>query len=125
MSQNNLIEIFPSVANNQEDCCQEGGASENCYDDSYDFYEESLDLKEELSVYIDENVDIHLYNYNLLMDRIIAKKKLTNLIHDRGFESITGDHVLQLVTPAVVVNGNLISFATKPQMELVLQQFNH
>ncbi|MDP5276629.1 ArsD-related vicinal cysteine protein VcpD [Chengkuizengella axinellae] len=124
MSQMNLIEIFPSILNNQEDCCAEE-SSENCCDDSYDFYEESLDLKEELSEYINENVNIHLYNYNLLMDRIIAKKKLTDLIQKRGFVNISGEHVLKYVTPAVVVNGDLISFSTKPQMELVLKQFNH
>ncbi|MCV5434028.1 hypothetical protein OFN37_33490, partial [Escherichia coli] len=88
---------------------------EGCCEESNQFFEESLELKEQLKEHFDKLVNVHLYNYELSMDRVLAQKKLSQLIQERGFGNISEDSVLRYVTPAVVVNGTLVSFATKPQ----------
>jgi hypothetical protein len=125
MNKNDLIEIFPSVVTNQTDCCDsDNNSEEGCCEESNQFLKESLELKEQLKEHFDKLVNVHLYNYELSMDRVLAQKKLSQLIQERGFGNISEDSVLRYVTPAVVVNGTLVSFATKPQMESVLKVLN-
>ncbi|CAN2250077.1 ArsD-related vicinal cysteine protein VcpD [Bacillus vallismortis] len=123
MKTSDLIEIFPSISGAQ--CCElESGEDTDCCEDSQNFYEESLELKEQLKEYFDKSVNVHLYNYDISMDRVMAQKKLSELIKQRGFQHISEDTILKYVTPAVVVNGNLVSFATKPHLELVVKEFS-
>ncbi|WP_129703690.1 ArsD-related vicinal cysteine protein VcpD [Priestia megaterium] len=127
MKSSNLIEIFPSVPSVQGDCCDSDSnvdVESGCCEDSQNFYEESLELKEQLKEHFDKSVNVHLYNYDISMDRVMAQKKLSELIKKRGFQHISEDTILQYVTPAVVVNGNLVSFATKPHLELVVKEFS-
>ncbi|MGZ0879632.1 ArsD-related vicinal cysteine protein VcpD [Priestia megaterium] len=127
MKSSNLIEIFPSVPSFQGDCCDSDSNVEvesGCCEDSQNFYEESLELKEQLKEHFDKSVNVHLYNYDISMDRVMAQKKLSELIKQRGFQHISEDTILKYVTPAVVVNGNLVSFATKPHLELVVKEFS-
>ncbi|MCY8235356.1 ArsD-related vicinal cysteine protein VcpD [Priestia endophytica] len=127
MSTTNLIEIFPSVPNNQDDCCDTDSGVETesgCCEDSKNFYEESLELKEQLKEHFNKSVNVHLYNYDISMDRVMAKKKLSELIRKRGFKHIGEEDILKYATPAVVVNGNLVSFATKPYMETVIEKMS-
>ncbi|MFP7176066.1 ArsD-related vicinal cysteine protein VcpD [Priestia filamentosa] len=122
-----LIEIFPSVLGNQDECCDMDAEMEpgsSCCEDSENFYEESLELKERLKEHFDKAVNVHLYNYDISMDRVMAKKKLSELMRKRGFKHVSEDDILKYATPAVVVNGNLISFATKPQMETVVKEIS-
>ncbi|WP_195694657.1 ArsD-related vicinal cysteine protein VcpD [Priestia megaterium] len=127
MKSSDLIEIFPTLPNVQGDCCDTDSNLEvetDCCEDSQSFYEESLELKEQLKEHFDKSVNVHLYNYDISMDRVMAQKKLSELIKQRGFQHISEDTILKYVTPAVVVNGNLISFATKPHLELVIKEIN-
>lgn len=123
MKTSDLIEIFPSISGSQ--CCEpNSGEDTGCCEDSQNFYEESLELKEQLKEHFDKSVNVHLYNYDISMDRVMAQKKLSELIKQRGFEHISEDTILKYVTPAVVVNGSLVSFATKPHLELVVKEFS-
>ncbi|KNH22933.1 hypothetical protein ACS78_11135 [Priestia megaterium] len=127
MKSSDLIEIFPSIPSGQGDCCDTDSdlaTDTGCCEDSQNFYEESLELKDQLKEHFDKSVNVHLYNYDISMDRVMAQKKLSELIKKRGFEYISEDTILKYVTPAVVVNGNLVSFATKPHLELVIKEFN-
>ncbi|MBX4163344.1 ArsD-related vicinal cysteine protein VcpD [Priestia megaterium] len=123
MKTSDLIEIFPSISGAQ--CCEPNSDEDTgCCEDSQNFYEESLELKEQLKEHFDKSVNVHLYNYDISMDRVMAQKKLSALIKKRGFQHISEDTILKYVTPAVIVNGNLVSFATKPHLELVVKEFS-
>jgi hypothetical protein len=108
------------VPNLNGNCCDD--TDFGCCTDSQGFYEESLELKEQLKEHFNKGVNVHLYNYDISMDRILAKKKLNKLIKEKGFKYINEEETLKYATPAVVINGQLKSFGVKPQMELVIKE---
>ncbi|WP_433743721.1 ArsD-related vicinal cysteine protein VcpD [Paenibacillus amylolyticus] len=117
----NSIELFPNIKLHQTtDCCDINDVeSADCCtapDDtaSLDEYQE---LKRRLKETFEQEVMIHVYDYSLPMDRALAKRKLKSLFEERGFAHIQSDKVFEFATPAVVINGKLLSFAQQVQYE--------
>ena len=119
MSEINVIEIFPKMVDLTEDCCDDDSTNDCCEEDVVEG-----NLKEQLTLKYDSSVSILLYNYRLKMDKLMAIKKLKPLLKNNGFENIKSDEILKFATPAVVVNGNLISYADQPELEHVIKFLN-
>lgn len=125
MKLKNLIEIFPSIPIFHDDCCNSDSEKDSfsgCCEGSQNFFEDSLKIKEQLKDYFNESINVHIYNYDLSIDRVMAKKKLRGLFKKKGFQYISEDEIIKYVTPTVVVNGNLISFSTKPNIESIITE---
>ncbi|MBE7680092.1 hypothetical protein GUA98_06375 [Paenibacillus sp. P13VS] len=121
MSTKNSIELFPYINSQQTtDCCDENELeSTDCctapdYSDSLSEYNE---LKRKLKETFEHAVTIHVYDYSLPMDRALAKRKLRSLFEERGFAHIQSDKLIEFATPAVVINGELMSFAEQVEYE--------
>lgn len=117
MNKLGLIEIFPRVNASTSECDPMSG--EECCDELVTVNEGDA-LKEQLVSYYNDNLDVLVYDYSVPMDRIMAQKKLKPLLAEVGYSSIKGAHILQYATPAIVVNGKLLSFATEPNIDDVI-----
>ncbi|MDN4605394.1 MULTISPECIES: ArsD-related vicinal cysteine protein VcpD [Paenibacillus] len=117
----NSIELFPNINSQQTtDCCDEDGveAADCCsapdYSASLSIYTE---IKQKLKETFENELTIHVYDYSLPMDRALAKRKLRSLFEERGFAHIQSDKLIEFATPAVVINGELMSFAEQVEYE--------
>lgn len=122
MPQKNLIEIFPKLnqGNESENCC-DTEESTTCCETVSTQDEELLQLKKQLKDHFAKTVNVHMYNYNIPMDRIMAQKKLKQLFQQKGFQHISETDILQFVTPAVVVDGELAFFAQPLEPRTVIK----
>lgn len=117
------IEVFPEIMPTQTTECCEGVETDElmaCCSTSNEFGDalgEYKEFKNKLIQQYAQNIRVQIYDYSLPMDRALAKRKLMALVKERGYHNIQGDHVLEFVTPAIVINGNLVSFATKVEYE--------
>ncbi|MBT2282483.1 hypothetical protein J7E78_02815 [Paenibacillus polymyxa] len=121
MNAKNSIELFPNINIQQTtDCCDENGVgSDDCCTAPNDSasLDEYTELKRRLKETFEHEVMIHVYDYSLPMDRALAKRKLKSLFEERGFAHIQSDKVFEFATPAVVINGELLSFAQQVEYE--------
>ncbi|WP_124727591.1 ArsD-related vicinal cysteine protein VcpD [Staphylospora marina] len=124
-----LIEILPNISRSSEECCEtDVEPGESCCEsnDKGSDEKELISLKERLKQQLPD-ATIHLYNYSLPMDRWMARKKLGEILKERGFKHIgedPDDSILSIVTPAIMLNGELISFGSNVdqiQIDVILE----
>ncbi|MCA1204152.1 hypothetical protein CHN50_20745 [Priestia aryabhattai] len=115
-----LVEIIPALNQNtsSEDCC-ESKESECC--NSIDVnLEEVQNIKKEITNNFNNEVSVYVYDYNISLDRVLATKKLTTSVRDKGYSFIQSDRIIETVTPAVYVNDCLVSFLKSPNIEEII-----
>ncbi|CAM4439610.1 ArsD-related vicinal cysteine protein VcpD [Paenibacillus tarimensis] len=119
------IELYPAIMTAEPDggCCVDEAASD-CCDPSASAFPAAApfhELKQRLKERYEQEVYVHVYDYALAMDRALAKRKLKALFKERGFSHLSVDDMLKLATPAAVVDGRLVSFAS----DITYEQLEH
>lgn len=121
-----FVEVFPSVEQIGS-CCDgsEGASSSDCCDtpsgEATSLLIEYSEFKRKIKDQYQQEVSVHIYDYSVPMDRALAKRKLNTLIRQRGFAHLQVDQVIEFATPAVVIDGQLVSFAQKIDYPLLDQ----
>lgn len=104
-----IIELFPG-APSAEGCCDSNAAGEEgCCTPSSDALSNYEEWKKDLKKLYHEKINVLVYDYTLPLDRALAKRKLAALFKKRGFAHIKEEQIIQLATPSVAINGELIS----------------
>ncbi|PZD96689.1 hypothetical protein DNH61_05670 [Paenibacillus sambharensis] len=110
------IELFPALQAAEPDagCCEDEASSECCEPSASGSSgaAEFTELKQRLKERYEQELHVHVYDYTLAMDRALARRKLKAIFRERGFSHLSVDDVMKLATPAAVVDGRLVSFAS-------------
>lgn len=121
MTQKRLIEIFPAIDSSNSNCCSTDEETDpSCCDMSQpdvDLIKMKMKLKERFA----DQANVHIYNYSIAMDQIMAQKKLKQLFQERGFHHISETDLLRFTTPAVIVDGKLVSYAQPLEISSLIQ----
>jgi hypothetical protein len=135
-----FIEVFPSVeqpggccesgeGKDAADCCDDNGGTvtSECCGATLDVASASStkmdysELKQKIREQYQQQVIVHVYDYSLPIDRALAKRKLNALFQHRGFTHLHDDQIIRMATPAVVIDGQLVSFARQIDYPLLDQ----
>ncbi|ADI26185.1 MULTISPECIES: ArsD-related vicinal cysteine protein VcpD [unclassified Geobacillus] len=120
-----LVELFPKYLVQSEitECTPESVCCDTVSDESG---AEMQELKQRLLKQFKDQVIVQIYNYQVHLDLVLAQKKLTSILEERGFKAIASnaEKAIQYATPAVIVNGKLLSLSTFPRLKEIYQYIN-
>ncbi|MBA2873173.1 hypothetical protein HNQ85_003511 [Anoxybacillus calidus] len=120
-----LVELFPKylVQSESTECSPQSGCCDTVSNESD---AEMQELKQRLLEKFKDQVIVQIYNYQIHLDLVLTQKKLTSILEERGLRAIASnaEKTIQYATPAVIVNGKLLSLATFPRLEEIYQSIN-
>jgi len=114
-----VVEVLPKYSS--ENCCSVDG--EETTIDCCNPLVEANELKDKIKNVLGDLVVIHVFDYTLSVDWSLAVNRLRQLFKERGFRGLSEmDNILEVVTPVVIVNGNLVSFVCPFDFEKIVSR---